>query len=147
MGENRNLGVHINDLFMWCNDVNKTREFYSNILGLIEGWYDPNPKSGPPYIVYKMSNNQSLHFLQRSLNSKSDTNWSYQPSSTISNGLQKFSWTLEVSKSKAEEIQNRIKQNSIKSFQGSIETRSGYSALTILDPMGNTIDLYYLHSE
>ena len=146
MDNKTNAGVHINDLFMWCNDINAIRQFYTEILGLIEGWYDPKPELGPPYVVYKLANNQSLHFLKKNETDITDENWSYQSSSAIPNGIEKTSWTLNVSKSTADEILKRIQQRGAKSYQETIESRSGYSAITLLDPMGNTIDLVYLHS-
>ncbi|MHA2032233.1 MAG: VOC family protein [Candidatus Kariarchaeaceae archaeon] len=145
MSDKVNHGIHINDLFIWCNNVDEMKMFYSELIGLNEVWYDPEPKTGPPYIVYKLGNNQSLHFIGRSNKIEVNQNWSYQPSSEIESGIEKFSWTLELSKYLLEEIVQRLGENQIQTFQKEITTRSGYSAISVLDPMGNTIDLYYLH--
>jgi catechol-2,3-dioxygenase len=139
--------IHINDLFLWCNSIDEIRSFYSEILSLKEIWIDQSPKSRAPYVVYELSNKQKLHFLQKSINVDPVDRWSFQSSSEIPGGTENFSWTLEFPKSILEAVMMRIKENNIPTYQENIESRSGYSAVTVRDPMGNTIDLYYLHTD
>lgn len=138
-------GIHINDLFLWCNDIEKMRQFYTDILGLKEESYQPNASNyGHQWLSYELSNGQKLVFNSRSKTLPQTKDWSYQPSSMIDTGIEKFSWTLEMPTKHFRQVVKRLKQNEYTTFQVEPEERSGYTALTILDPMGNTIDLYHL---
>ena len=64
----------------------------------------------------------------------------------IESGIEKFSWTLETLKVKFEDIVERLENKKFKIYKQNTKIRTGYTAVTVLDPMGNTIDLYYSHS-
>lgn len=138
-----NDGIHINDIFMWTYSIDKMREFYSGVLGLKEAWYETDKSEyGNAYLAYKFGN-QTLHFINRAEDHQPFTDWAYQPSSEISGGAERLSFTLEMSREHLEQISPKIFGSDIPHYQDKIDERDGYSALTVRDPMGNTLDLYY----
>ena len=118
-------------------------DFYSGILGLQEAWYETDKSEhGNAYLAYKFGN-QTLHFINRNKNHLPATDWAYQPSSEIVGGAERLSFTIEMPREQLEQISQKIIGSEIPHYQGAIEARNGYSALTVRDPMGNTLDLYY----
>ncbi len=138
-----NQGIHINDIFMWASDVEAMRAFYSGVLGFQEMWSElDKSKDGSVYVVYRFGN-QNLHFINRSEAQQAHHGWAYQPSSTIADGDERLSFTIEMPRERLEKIAKHIlSSDDIPHYQTGIEERDGYDALTVRDPMGNTLDLY-----
>lgn len=142
-----NQGIHINDIFMWTHSVEDIRKFYSGSLGLEHDFYEPDKtKFGNAYIVYKFGD-QSLHFINRIKDHIPVNKWTYQQSSQIEFGVERISFTIEMPRAQLETAAKKIIGSDIPHYQDSIEHRVGYSALTVRDPMGNTLDLYYKHKK
>ncbi len=133
-------GINIRFIFNFCNDIDEIRRFYSELIGLEEVSYRNDEEWG--WIVYQSEGFQFMWFRSDEKLPIID-GWAAQPGY---NGgeFAITSWSIELPKEDFEEIIGRLKASGAKLFSMEPEWRQeSYWGFTVMDPMGNTVELYY----
>ena len=134
------MNIQVSTLFYWCNDIDKTREFYTGVLGFKEVSYRNDDKMG--WLSYELDN-LAVNFLRATTPLAIETEWARQPG-WIGGVREAHSLVLQVSKSDFNTIVSRAKSTGIKMHdeypQGDA---SKYLQHFLMDPMGNTVELYF----
>lgn len=127
--------------FIFANDVDKMREFYTGILGLNEVSYMNDPDFG--WINYGMDGFEFMVF-------KTDkpipihSEWQGQPGYPGGTGYLP-SWSVFIDNSCFESVVQKCRDAGLKLFSDKPEWRQdSYWGFTVADPMGNTVELYTL---
>ena len=127
-----NAKAQVKYLFMMCNDVDAVIDFYGNILGL--------PANGGNEKGYAMINaGVDIAFLKGDYELPVHKEWAWQPG--YNGGAANInSFSISTSVSDLREIYNRAKSKSSKMLFPKPDWRKdSYWAITLMDPMGNTI--------
>jgi len=129
--------AHISTLFYWCNDIVATRHFYANLIGFEETYY--NEQAG---WFTCQSGDLNLVFIRASTPFPTFTDWAKQPGYR-GGTLENHSWVITVSESEFQTIVTRLKNGGVPCFQDEPSSpQPGHWQFYVMDPMGNTIELY-----
>lgn len=133
-------GINIRFIFNFCNDIDEIRRFYSELIGLEEVSYRNDEEWG--WLVYQSEGFQFMWFRSDEKLPVID-GWAAQPG--YSGGeFAITSWSIELPKEDFEKIIGRLKASGVKLFSMEPEWRQeSYWGFTVMDPMGNTVELYY----
>lgn len=128
-------GPVMNTLFELCNDVARTRAFYSEVLGLAETFYDADQgwltyQAGPVQIVFTRP---SSPFPQLADFSRSPA-WD-------GGSIDAPSWVLRVELDEFDPIVERLRGAGAK-FETRIFEDRGLREVYAVDPMGKTVEVY-----
>jgi catechol 2,3-dioxygenase-like lactoylglutathione lyase family enzyme len=126
-------------IFIYANDVEQMRNFYTNILGLEEVCFIN--EGGFGYINYNMGGFEFMIF-------KTDKpipihqEWQAQPGYPGGTGYLP-SWSVIIDKSCFESVVQKCRDAGLKTFSDKPEWRQeSYWGFTVADPMGNTVEIY-----
>lgn len=133
------MGLHLNTIFRWCNDVASMRQFYSDCLNLTETFYQNDDEHG--WLTYQLSE-VLLVFTRSDEPLPEPTAFAMNPA--YSGGkTHDESWVIEVENADFETIISKIKQSSAPIYKdGPFSNRPGHKQLITRDPMGMTIEIY-----
>jgi hypothetical protein len=131
--------ISIRFIFTMCNDIVAMRHIYSELIGLEEISFKDDEEWG--WLSYKCDGFQLMIFrAEEELPIRED--WSWQPG--YGGGpMEATSWSIEVPEEDYPEIVKRIQSDEVKKYSDKPEWRQdSYWGFSILDPMGNTIEIY-----
>ncbi len=129
----------IQTIFQWCNDVNKMREFYSDVLGLTETYFLDDDKYG--WLTYDV-NGLQLVFMRSSQPLPIEKVWARQPGWIEGTG-EILSMVLQVSLDDFQSVVERARARDVKMFdQEPRGVPDQHLSHFLMDPMGSTIELY-----
>ena len=128
-------GPVLHTLFELCNDVARTRSFYSETLGLAETFYDAERgwltyQAGPVQIVFTRPASPTTPI----------TDFSRSPA-WDGGSLDAASWVLKVEASEFDSIVDRLRIVDAK-FETRTFYERGLREVYALDPMGRTVEVY-----
>jgi len=130
--------------YIFANDVETMRNFYSGILGLEEVSYMNDPGFG--WINYKMGDFEFMVFrTDKPIPVISE--WQAQPGYEGGTGYLP-SWSIVIDNSCFESVVGKCKDAGLKIFQEKPEWRQDcYWGFTVADPMGNTVEIFTYQSK
>lgn len=125
--------------YIYANDLEKMRDFYTGILGLPElscvidpdfGWINYN-MGGFEFMIFKTD--KQIPVLSQ---------WQGQPGYPGGTGYLP-SWSVFIDNTCFESVVQKCKHAKLKTFSEVPEWRQdSYWGFTVADPMGNTVELY-----
>ena len=125
--------------YIFANDIEKMREFYTGILGLSEASYANDQDFG--WINYNMDGFEFMVF-NTDKPIPFHTEWQGQPGYPGGTGYLP-SWSVFIDNSCFEAVAQKCKDAGLKLFGDKPEWRQdSYWGFTVADPMGNTVELY-----
>ena len=118
--------------YLHCNDLDKMKTFYSDILGLNCIW------QSEPALAYQIGDHQLSIRLQPAMNTP-------EQAFAIQEGWEggtsvRPSWSLECDQESFSDIVKRVTENDVPSFFPAPRW-VGYWSFPLLDPMNNTIEI------
>jgi hypothetical protein len=120
-------------IFNICNDVDKMRFFYTELLGFQELGY----KKGA-FVDYKFKETTIMFSAKEDIFSDMK---SY--SDRHQNGSEPISWSIEVEEDLFPELLNKLCKSGVKTLQKvPAWNHDGFWSFSVLDPMGNNIQIY-----
>ncbi|HXK52169.1 MAG TPA: VOC family protein [Caldisericia bacterium] len=133
--------VKLGFLYFFANDLPSMRHFYTDILGLNECNYFEDSQFG--WLCYQMESFQMMWF-RSSTKIPILNDWADQPG--YSKGILEVpSWSIQMNETQFQDTINTIKEEGYPIFQDAPELRQdSYWGFTVRDPMGNTVELYYI---
>jgi hypothetical protein len=128
-------------LFLVANDLSQIRHFYSDVVGLIENSYFEDDKFG--WISYHM-NGLEMDWFRADNPLPVVDEWTMQPG--YPGGTKEMiSWAIEIDETKFFEVVEKCKGEKYPIFQEEPQFRQdSYWGFSVRDPMGNTVELYYV---
>ena len=136
--------VNIRYIFNFCNDIEEIREFYSDLVGLEEVSFKDDDEWG--WVVYQSEGFQFMWFRSDEELPVID-GWANQPGYE-GGEYALISWSIEVPKADFEAIVERLKASGAKLLSMEPEWRQdSYWGFTVMDPMGNTVEIFYEDDE
>lgn len=125
-------------LYLHCTDLNKMREFYTDLILLPEIYYAYT--SDEKVVAYKCDALQlSIHESQANFAPIHD--WSIQPGWTGGENY-RISWSIECQKEDYYLIVSNVKNSGVCCFYTDPKWK-GYWSFPVKDPMGNTVELTF----
>ena len=128
-------GPVLNTLFELCNDVARTRAFYSGVLGLTETFYDGDQG----WLTYQVGETQIV-FTRPGTPLKPVDDFSRSPA-WDGGSIDAPSWVLRVEPTEFEAIVERL-LNAEARFETRIFEDRRLREVYALDPMGKTVEVY-----
>jgi len=136
--------IKLRFIFNFCNDIEAIRNFYSDLIGMKETNYRNDEEWG--WVVYNSDGFQIMWFRSGEMLPVID-GWAVQPGYE-SGEYAITSWSIEVPKDSFEDIVARLKASGARLFSMEPEWRQdSYWGFTVMDPMGNTVELFYESEE
>ncbi len=131
--------VNIKFLFVMCNDVDVIRHFYTDLLGMTESSYMNTDDWA--WICYKSGNMEFMFFRGHEELPVNDE-WTWQPG--WGGDVDGVSWAINVPEDMyADMVRAIIDDGDVPMHEPCPEWRQeSYWGWTIMDPMGNTVELY-----
>ena len=133
--------VAIKFLFGMCNDIDKVRAFYTDLLGMEETSYMNDESWG--WLVYKCEGFEFMWFRgqgDETIPPLEDFTW--QPGCG-GGPLQGVSWAINIPWDSFADTVQRLKDAGVKSLMEDPEWRQeSYWGFSVMDPMGYTIEVY-----
>ena len=131
--------INVRFIFSLCNDIEAMRHFYSDLLGMQEQAFFNEEQFG--YISYPCEG-VYLMFFYSGEKVPEHTEWAWQPGYEGGN-LHVTSWAIEIPEVDFAETVERLKSASVKTFSENPEWRQdSYWGFSVMDPQGNTIEVY-----
>jgi catechol 2,3-dioxygenase-like lactoylglutathione lyase family enzyme len=128
--------MNLRFLYIFCNDVDAMRRFYSNVVGLKEVYYAPGDHGG---LAYNCNGLQFTIFPTQSA-LPTPSKWHKQPG-WQGGTLPAASWSVEsASKDAFAATVIRLAEAQVPTFFDSPQW-VGYWSFPVKDPMGNTVEL------
>lgn len=129
--------LNIRFIYNMCNDVARMKHFYSDLVGLKEIVYD----STYGWLVYQSEGFQMM-FLKAELELPVAAEFAWQPGSGKGT-LDAPSWGIAVPEDRFPEVYLRLKEAGVSMLEPEPQWRQAcYWGLSVLDPMGNTVEIY-----
>lgn len=137
--------INIRYLFATCVDVDKTRHFYSDLLGMKEISYMNEESFG--WLCYQSDGFQLMFFRAQSPDTKPKDDWTWQPG--YGGGpYEGVSWGINYPEEDFREAVRKIlDENARALFEKPQWFQESYWSFPVMDPMGNTIELFWTPSE
>ncbi|MGD8717529.1 MAG: VOC family protein [Candidatus Zixiibacteriota bacterium] len=139
MSEKAAPKINVRFVYNFCNDVSPVRDFYSNLLGMEESNY--SEEMG--WLVYR-SEGFDLMFFRRENGAVAVEDWAMQPGGGTGNA-EFTSWSVNVPEAEFAATVKRLLDAGVP-VQGDDKVpdwRQGcYWGFTVMDPAGNTIEVY-----
>ena len=124
-------------LFSYCNDITTMREFYIEMLGLEETYFDDERG----WLTCN-SGQLNLVFIRANTPITEHSAWAKQPSYPDGT-LEVPSWVITVDESAFDDIVAKIQASDLPTYKDNpTEPRPGHRAFWVRDPMGVSIELY-----
>jgi hypothetical protein len=115
------------------------REFYTELIGLPEIYFQDDDSVG--WLTYQ-SGQLQIVFIRASSTLLVNSAWSKQPGYR-GGSLQATSWVISVPYAEFMSITKRLKQANVPLFQDEpIVPQPNHLQFFVMDPMGNTVEVY-----
>ena len=139
------LKINIRYLFAMAVDIDAMRHFYSELVGMKEVSYMNDENFG--WLCYQSDGFQLMFFRANSENTKPTDDWTWQPG--YGGGpYEGISWAIEYPE---EEFKSTFRKMVDADVRALWETpqwfQESYWSFPVMDPMGNTIELFWTPSE
>jgi hypothetical protein len=105
--------IYLSTIFWWCNDVGAMREFYTDLIGLPETYFQDDDNVG--WLTYQ-SGQLQIVFIRASSTLPIHSAWSKQPGYR-GGPLEATSWVISVPYTEFISITERLKQANVPLFQ------------------------------
>jgi predicted lactoylglutathione lyase len=128
-------------LYLLANDLKALRHFYSDLLDMKENSYYEDEKFG--WLSYHQEGLE-MDWFRAEKPIPIIEEWAMQPG--YPGGTKEvISWSIEIDESVFPSLIEKIKLEGIPVFQEKPEFRQDtYWGFSVKDPMGNTVELYYM---
>lgn len=128
-------------LYLIANDLKQLRHFYSEIIGMKENSYYEDEQFG--WLSYHMEGLE-MDWFRSEQTIPVIKEWAMQPGYP-GGSKEIISWSIELDESEFPKVIEQIKKEDIPQFQKEPEFRQdSYWGFSVMDPMGNTVELYYV---
>lgn len=132
--------ANIRFLYAFCNEISPMREFYTELLGMQEVSHMDNEQMG--WLAYQCEGLQYMFFRWDS-ELPVEMRWADQPGEEIKDSVALMSFSLEYSFDDYRELVSELLKAEVKAEKPKPTWRqSSYWGWTIMDPMGNTIEVF-----
>jgi catechol 2,3-dioxygenase-like lactoylglutathione lyase family enzyme len=129
--------IHVSTLFYWCNDIAATRNFYANLIGLEETYYDEQAGW-----FTCQSNSLNLVFMRATNPLPLYSEWAKQPG-YHGGTLEAHSQVLTVPTGQFQTTVARLINAGVPCFQEHPSSpQPGHWQFIVKDPMGITVEIY-----
>jgi catechol 2,3-dioxygenase-like lactoylglutathione lyase family enzyme len=137
--------VNVKFIFSMCNDVVAMRHFYTELLGMQEqAFFNQKDFS---YISYICRDGLYLMFFYSGKETPKHTEWAWQPGYD-GGSLHIMSLAIEIPEGDFANTVERLKKENVKIFSDTPDWRqNSYWGFTIMDPQGNTLELFTMPKE
>lgn len=131
--------LNIRFIYSMCNDLEAVRHFYTELVGLEQGSFRDDEEWG--WLVYESEGFEMMFFrADKELPVLKD--WASQPGYE-GGTLEVTSWSIHVPEEMFPAVVERLRSAGVKYFTKNPEWRQDcYWGFTVMDPMGNTVELY-----
>ncbi|MBN2381034.1 VOC family protein [candidate division WOR-3 bacterium] len=130
--------VNVKFLFNVCNDIDEIRHFYTDIMGMQEQAFMNDENFG--YLSYHCDNFDFM-FFRAEEKLPVITEWACQPG-WAGGTLETTSWGIMMPFEEFKSVYKRMKTQGVPLFKPEPEWRhDSYWGLSVMDPMGNTIEV------
>ena len=131
--------LNVRFLYGFCNDLVAMRRFYSEVVGLKEGSFKDEPQFG--WLVYECEGFQFM-FFRSDKPLPVSAEFADQPGED-GGTLCAISWSVEVPEADYPAAVGRILSSGARTQAPTPTWRQkSYWGFTVLDPMGNTVEVY-----
>lgn len=131
--------INIRFIFNMCNDVESMRHFYTDLIGLKQGSFRNDKEWG--WLVYK-SEGFEMMFFRADKQLPVLREWAVQPGYE-GGTLETTSWGIHIPEEMFGVVVGRLNSAGVKTFKDRAEWRQdSYWGFSVMDPMGNTVELY-----
>lgn len=129
--------VHVSTLYYWCNDIAATKQFYADLIGLEETYYDEEAGW-----FTCQSNDLNIVFMRATNVLPTLAEWAKQPG--YRGGTREVpSWVITVPASEFQRIVAQLKNAGVPCLHADpISPQPDHWQFFVLDPMGNTVEIY-----
>jgi catechol 2,3-dioxygenase-like lactoylglutathione lyase family enzyme len=136
---NQQPAVSIKYIYVYVNEIDAMRHFYTDLVGLDEGAYRNDEKWG--WLTYNCGSLEFMCFRAvRPLPVPEE--FAAQPG-WEGGQLPSISWSVSVPEAQFTEAVQRLKSDGVKSFaEQPFWAQDSYWSFPVLDPMGNTVELF-----
>lgn len=129
--------VHVSTLYYWCNDIAATKNFYADLIGLEETYYDEEAGW-----FTCQSNDLNIVFMRASAPLSGLADWAKQPGYR-GGAVEVPSWVITVAAPEFQGIVARLKAAGVPCLNDApISPQPDHWQFFVLDPMGNTVEIY-----
>jgi catechol 2,3-dioxygenase-like lactoylglutathione lyase family enzyme len=133
----KNKKAKIGFIYYFCNDLEETRQFYSDLLGMEEFAFQPEYN----YLCYQSEGLQLIFFGSKDGLTIIEK-WANQPGYE-GGELETPSLSIAIPESLYRDVVNRLISEGVRAFGDKPEWRmDSYWGFTVKDPMGTTIEVY-----
>lgn len=134
-----NPKINIRFFFDFCNDLNEMRRFYTELVGLKEVSFRDDGENS--WLVYQCEGFQIMWFKSgKRIEPRNE--WAIQPGYT-GGKLEVRSFSIEVPEKKFSEIVGKLISAKVKTLADAPQWRQdSYWGYSVMDPMGNTVEIY-----
>lgn len=142
MGDKEKPAARLGMVFSYCNDLEAMRRFYTDLIGMAQRGY--SAEYG--FLTYTFAGGEMMFFASDE-ELPVNTEWGDQPGYQ-GGTLKVTSWAIDVPESLFPEVIKRLNQAGVKSHTDDPEWRfESYWGINVMDPMGNTVELYSIPAE
>ncbi len=132
--------VNVKFIFSMCNDIVAMRHFYTELLGMQEQAFFNQKEFG--YISYFCQEGLYLMFFYSGKEAPKHTEWAWQPGYE-GGSLHITSFAIEIPEQDFANTVEKLKKENFKMFTDIPEWRqNSYWGFTVMDPQGNTLELF-----
>lgn len=129
--------VHVSTLYYWCNDIAATKNFYADLIGLEETYYDEEAGW-----FTCQSNDLNIVFMRASTPLPALADWAKQPGYR-GGTFEVPSWVITVPAQEFRGIVARLKAAGVPCLNDApISPQPDHWQFFVLDPMGSTVEIY-----
>ena len=129
-------------LYLHVNDLKATHHFYVDLIGLEPAVYEP--KWG--YLAFNQKPLQ-IQFWESEDKIKVQSDWAVQPGYQGGKGTT-ASWSIVISAEEFPKVVSRLQKAGVATFtKAPTYTPNKYWSFPVKDPMGNTVEIYYVPDE
>jgi catechol 2,3-dioxygenase-like lactoylglutathione lyase family enzyme len=130
----------VNFIYLYCNDLQAMRHFYSQLLGLNEIYHAAAANGAAAAVAYNCDGLQFTIFADRSAQSV-PKGWARQPG--WDGGTQStISWSVCFSESEYPAVVKRLHDAGVEAYFD-LPKWHGYWGYPVKDPMGNTVEVVH----
>ncbi|HEX9746215.1 MAG TPA: VOC family protein [bacterium] len=133
--------VNIRYLFAMATDIDAMRHFCTDLIGMLEKSYMNDENFG--WLCYQCDGFQLMFFRANDENTKPLNDWTWQPG--YGGGpLEGVSWAINYPEEEFRAAVKRMIGDDVRAlFEEPQWFQDSYWSFPVMDPMGNTIELYY----
>ncbi|MBN2381033.1 hypothetical protein JXM67_14645 [candidate division WOR-3 bacterium] len=129
-------------VFSYCNDLEAMRRFYTDLVGMSQRGY--SAEHG--FLTYAFGGGEMMFFASQE-RLPVNAEWGEQPGYQDGT-LKATSWAIDIPESIYSDVITRLKEARVNTHTENTEWRfESYLGINVMDPMGNTVELYSILKE